>query len=150
MYKQLATEIMNYLQNFYKEQKEEYKFIFKGEEAMLLYLNERSNDNIISPSEISEDLNITSARVATSLNSLQSKELITREIDKVDRRKIVINLTDKGIKLANELKETHLNDLASILEKLGLEEANNLIQVSQKFMNILREEKKNVKINQCK
>lgn len=54
----------------------------------------------VLPSEISGEINVSTARIAASLNRLEKKGLITRQIDTSDRRRILVNLTDEGMALA--------------------------------------------------
>lgn len=141
MYVDLAHKIMNILHDFYKEQRSNVKLFFRGEEAMLIYLSKKQlNNDLITPSIISDNLNISTARVATSLNGLQKKGYITREIDKDDRRKIIIKLTNIGNKKANELKQNNLSKTVEILSKLGQEDTEEFIRITKKIKEILKED----------
>ena len=65
-----------------------------GEHVMLSYLSH--HDGIGIPSEISSELGVSTARIAATLNSLETKGLITRRIDEQDRRRILVELTALG------------------------------------------------------
>ena len=41
---------------------------------------------------------MSTARIASILKSLEEKECIVREVDKKDKRKILVKITDKGQK----------------------------------------------------
>ena len=68
--------------------------ISQGEMAMLGFLTyEKSETN---PKELSERFNLSTARVANTLNSLERKEYIKRVHDSFDRRKVMVYITEKG------------------------------------------------------
>jgi len=66
----------------------------RGETFVLYFIKE--NQGRTAPSQISDGMGVSSARVAMALNSLEEKGMITREIDVEDRRKIIVKLTEKG------------------------------------------------------
>ncbi len=138
-----TKKIINVLQSLYQEHHKQMKVIFKGEEAVLFCLYKKFKQQDVTPSEISEELNISTARVAASLNRMQAKELITREIDPDDRRKIIIKLTEKGIHAAESLKENQLAKINVILTKLGEQKVAELLTIIEKINLILKEEKEN-------
>lgn len=77
----------------------------QGEMAMLGFLTyEKSETN---PKELSERFNLSTARVANTLNSLERKEYIKRVHDSFDRRKVMVYITEKGKKFLLKLKKTH-------------------------------------------
>lgn len=140
MKKTTATEFINLLQSFYQLQRNNMKLFFRGEESMLLFLYEKTQTEVITPSDLSDELNISTARVATSLNSLENKNYLTREIDKDDRRKIIINLTDEGKKKSIELKENHFVMFNQIISKLGEKDTEELLRIGKRLKTILEEE----------
>ena len=133
----LANEVIEIFQEFHKNHKNKMKLSIKGEEAILIYLNEMIDKNIVTPSLISKSLHISTARVAASLNKLEEKKLIVREIDLKDRRKIVIKLTNIGSVLANNLKVDHLDKYNKILNELGDDDALEFLRILRKINNIL-------------
>ena len=50
-----------------------------------------------TPSEISKNIGIKSISLTRVLNDLEKRNLITRNADKKDARKIVLKLTDEGV-----------------------------------------------------
>lgn len=99
----------------------------QGETFALLYILKQGS--VVLPSEISNEMNISSARVAAILNSLEKKGLITRSIDKNDRRKILVNLTQEGIVLAKQHEEMAINMTARMLGLLGEHDAKELVRI---------------------
>ena len=112
---------------------------FQGELKMLHYV---SLVGELSPSDISERLCVTTARVAAALNSLEKKELVTRETSATDRRKIVVRLTKKGKKLLEEGRECMHKNISKMLDLIGEEDAEHVIKIFTKFAEKMKEKGK--------
>jgi len=70
--------------------------------------------NSVSIKELSKSMELTPGRITHILTSLEKKKLITREINKDDRRGINVCLTNKAIPFVINLKK----DYAKFHEKL--------------------------------
>ena len=66
----------------------------QGETGTLLYLMFIKDG--ISSSELAEVLRVSLPRIASVVNSLESKKLIEKTIDSEDKRKTVIRITKRG------------------------------------------------------
>ena len=74
---------------------EEVSSLFKGENRILHYLyQEQRND--VTPSELSEQLHVTRARVTAAVKELQKKEYVQAVHPKTDRRRVYLMLTPPG------------------------------------------------------
>jgi len=89
------------------------------------------------PGQISGEMGISSARVATALNNLEDKGLITREIDIEDRRKIIVRLTPMGADHVDEWQRRLLEKLADILVRIGEDDARELVRITGKLAGVL-------------
>lgn len=107
----------------------------QGEVGTLLYLN-FIQDNVTA-SELSEKLNVSLPRTVSIINSLESKKLLTKRIDKEDKRKTIINITEDGRKLVLEKKEECIEKLTKIIEKLDERDINEYIRIAEKIGRIL-------------
>ena len=105
-----------------------------GEQFTLLYLKDRGDS--VLPSEISEEMDISSARVASILNNLENKGLVQRQIDKEDRRKILVTLTNEGRVKAEEHKEKVIQNITMMLELLGEEDAKAFVRITKKLIDL--------------
>lgn len=83
----------------------------------------------VLPSDISNEMNISSARVAVMLNNLESKGFLTRQIDNSDRRRILVELTQDGIEFAKKHNKTVINYIVRILKLLGEHDAKELVRI---------------------
>ncbi len=81
------------------------------------------------PSDIGSGMNISSARVTAMLNSLESKGHITREIDKSDRRRVLVALTRDGSEFAKEHEKTVVGYTVKLLSMLGERDAEELVRI---------------------
>ncbi len=135
-YTDLAKQLLNDMFQFkaYDHQRKIDESM-RGEVFVLLHLLEKNT--CILPSEISEEMNISSARVTTILNSLENKGLITREIDKNDRRKIIVNLTNKGRKKAKNNKKIIVSLTSQILEFLGENDSKELVRITHRLIDFV-------------
>lgn len=127
-----------FLQNSYQLRNRGHQKIIdakmQGEAFALLYLFHQG-DTVV-PSEISSEMNISSARVAAILNNLENKGQITRQIDKTDRRKILVTLTEAGANLAQKHSETVTAITARMLELLGENDAKELVRIMGKLAQL--------------
>lgn len=103
----------------------------QGEIFVLYYLLRQGSD--IVPGEISKIMCISSARTAAALNNLERKGLVTREIDKGDRRRILISLTSAGRELAREHQKNVVCDTVKMLRLLGENDALEYIRIIKKL-----------------
>ena len=92
----------------------------------------------VLPGEICQEMDVSTARVAATLNSLEKKGLITRQIDKNDRRKILVMVTDNGKILAKKHQQKVVSIAAKMLELLGEHDAKEYIRITGKLAQALR------------
>jgi len=120
-----------------------------GERQVLFYLYKNSGEQVM-PSEIAKYTDTSTARIATILNNLEEKGLVTREISREDRRKILVGITGKGRETADAQRQKALNHVAKILREMGDEKAEAFVDSLTEFFDIgikiaeQEEEEKNV------
>ena len=106
----------------------------QGESIVLHHIGKHKE---IIPGHISDAMGVSSARVAAVLNSLESKGLITREIDSGDRRRIIVKLTPKGAEQAEEQHKRHVRLVSSVLTELGEHDAKEYVRITGKLAEVL-------------
>lgn len=106
----------------------------EGEMFTLFYLKDRNES--VSPGEISGEMNISSARVASILNGLEKKGFLQRQIDKTDRRRIPVNLTAKGQEKAEKQYEELIKMIEKMFELLGEEDSKELVRITGRIIEI--------------
>jgi len=103
----------------------------RGEHIVLSYLIEVQNG--ASPGELAAFGSVSTARIASILNNLEKKGFITRKADPKDRRKSIVNITEEGQKRGLEKKTLAINNISTMLEYLGEEDALSLIRIMQRM-----------------
>ena len=101
------------------------------EAFMLQYI--ALNEGHALPSQISDEMNLSTARVAAALNSLEHKNLITRSIDPRDRRRILVELSPSGRTLAREHARMLLEETTAMLRMLGERDAEEYVRITGKL-----------------
>lgn len=88
------------------------------------------------PSDLSQKLHASTARVAVVLNTLEKKGLISRSIDPVDRRRILVSLTDAGREYAVAVRIQLCQGMKRLLEELGEQDAQEYLRITKRILQI--------------
>lgn len=140
-YTELAAELLKKMQMLRKAKPQKnINEALQGESFALLYIALHGGD--VLPGEISNEMEVSSARVATALNNLENKGLITRRIDKSDRRKILVSLTQEGKEIALKHHQEVLENAAKMLHLLGEHDAKEYVRITGRLAEIVPEHKK--------
>jgi len=135
-YSELAIELFNIMQSLKKEKSHNnINETLHGEAFVLDYIANHNGD--VLPGEIGHEMHVSTARIAVALNGLEKKELITRRIDKHDRRKILVGITIAGKELANKNRQSCLSAVIKTLELLGEDDAKEYVRINKKLAKIL-------------
>lgn len=106
-------------------------FDSKGEAMVMGYLAHEKKQE--QPSVLAEQCLVSTARIASILNSLEKKDLITRNPDSIDARKINVTLTEKGLKLT-KIKDVQIfSKMKEMLKFLGEEDAQNHVRIMKRI-----------------
>ena len=132
MYTDLAKKFMHDSYRFRRHsQQKKVDEAMQGEAFVLLYAKMKGDS--ILPSEVSTEMNISSARIAAVLNSLENKGLVTRSIDPDDRRRVLVDLTQDGKALGEQYYHMVLGLTARMLAILGEQDAVELVRIMGKL-----------------
>lgn len=106
----------------------------QGERFVLNYLADKGGAAL--PSELSAVMNLTTARVAAVLRTLEHKGLVTRHQDDQDRRRIRVQLTSCGLtQVLEERAKVHAM-LEELLSELGKEDAQAFLRIINRIVEI--------------
>ncbi|WP_367892752.1 bifunctional helix-turn-helix transcriptional regulator/GNAT family N-acetyltransferase [Flavivirga aquimarina] len=86
-----------------------------------------ANKNGVTNSEIQNALQFTQPAITQAINKLNDKGLIIYESDKLDKRKKIISLSDKGSNLLQRLKPIW-KSIDKIIKEYTLESSSSLIE----------------------
>lgn len=109
----------------------------RGEMAMLGAIYSKHRE--VSPKELSEMLGVSTARVANTLNTLEKKGFVTRELDKDDRRRIVVTITPEGRDFFVINHRAAINGLCKLIRDLGENDAKEFVRLSDKIISLISE-----------
>lgn len=107
----------------------------QGELGTLLYLT--FIEDGITPTKLGEKLNVSMPRVLSILNSLESKKLISKKKCQQDKRKSILYITSLGKEMILQERDSTINQLTKIIEKLEEKEIDEYIRIVKKIGTIL-------------
>lgn len=105
-----------------------------GEAKMLTYLC--FIEDGITAGKLCEKLNVSSARIAKILNSLEGKQYIIRKTDDNDKRKTIVVVTDLAKEKMFELKEQTINRIKCIIDELGQDDFREFMRITNRINSI--------------
>jgi len=134
-YAALADKLLDSMQALHKARPQKHiNESLHGEAFVLRFIASHGSD--VLPGDISGEMNVSSARIAAALNSLESKGLITRRIDLSDRRKILVAITPEGKVLARQQHQAVVAGAAKMLALLGERDAAEYVRITGKLAEI--------------
>lgn len=110
----------------------------RGEVGVLSYLAFDKKE--ATAGELSEKLNVTTARIASILNSLENKNYIKRTSDKTDKRKTLVTITKNGKQLAITTKQEIINKITKVIEEVGYNEVKEYVRLATKIRQALEKQ----------
>jgi len=106
----------------------------KGELFILRFLCDK--DAAVLPSEISDAMHSSNARISAALGSLEKKGQIHREIDTANRRNILVTITEKGReRIRLNMKQMH-KQMVDIFTEMGECDAVEFVRLIKRFSEI--------------
>lgn len=97
------------------------------------------NNGTSTPTEISEAMKSTKGRISAILNSLEKKGFIGREIDKDNRRNIIVTISGSGRDyVMKELLECY-RIVAHVFEELGEKDSKKFVELTERVFHLMNE-----------
>ena len=116
------------------------------EKGTFLALQYLSHQKTVHPKELSQQMAVSSARIAALLNHMENEGLIVRSPDPNDNRQVTVSLTARDEQLIKKKKEEVVNIMAKALEELGPEEAEIYLRIQTKFLTNFKKKKQQQRI----
>ena len=88
----------------------------------------------LSPSQLLEQMHITSGTMTTRIDKLEKKGLVKRKTKKNDKRSVNVALTKKGLKLIDEVIIDHVKTQERIVSVFDHDEQLVFISLLQKYL----------------
>ena len=143
----MAADFLEKLQMLRKLRPQKYiDNSLHGEAFVLAYI--ALNSEGVLPGDISQQMDVSSARIAKALNGLENKGYITRQINTQDRRQIVVKATQTGKELAEEHRKAVLEEVVKLFDLLGDHDANEYIRITGKLVALAKDYKWNCEKSQ--
>ena len=108
----------------------------KGEFFVLHFLLMR--DSQVLPSELSIALHASTGRISALLGNLEKKGYIEREIDKSNRRNILVTITDAGRSHIKTEMGKMQRGMTQVFTDMGESDTTEFIRLSKKFFELMQ------------
>jgi len=142
-YSGLAMELLNKMRLLHKAKSQRCIDEALQGEAFVLHYIMRHGDDVL-PGEICDEMNVSSARIAQTLNNIEKKGWITRQISLNDRRKILVKLTQEGKNAAEKHNHDVVEIAAKMLYLLGEHDAKEYVRITGKLAGIISDYKESL------
>ncbi|MCH5204244.1 MAG: winged helix DNA-binding protein [Oscillospiraceae bacterium] len=109
----------------------------RGVGFVLVHL-EKTDHEVIA-GELARELNVSTARIAALLKTMEKNGLIIRERSAADARHTVVKITKAGTDYVERLREQILAETVMLIEKVGKAELEEFIRISNKIREALEE-----------
>lgn len=80
-------------------------------------------------SELSSKMHVTSPSITQLVTTLEERGLVSRTMDREDRRAVKVNLTAKGVEITEKAEEHLMAMLTGLVEHLGRDKSLKLIEI---------------------
>jgi len=142
-YPNLAMELLEKMQSLRRARPQRnITEALQGEAFVLHYIANHSPE--VLPSEIGHEMDVSSARIAQTLNRIEEKGWITRQIDINDRRRILVRLTPEGKAAAENHRRIVLGIAAKMLSLLGEDDATEYVRITGKLADLIVKHKESL------
>lgn len=102
-----------------------------------IIMDDPGNADGMTVSAIAAELDVTPPAVSRSLKSLESRGLVTRETNLINRRNTMVRLTESGRKLLENSRKQMDAMLERVHEKMGEERKNQLCGLLSEMAEII-------------
>jgi DNA-binding MarR family transcriptional regulator len=99
----------------------------RGEDGVVLCLF--ASEGTLLAGELGEQTGLSTGRIANILRKLESKGLVSRVQDELDRRCVHVSLTEEGEAYARELRDSAVAAHGELLESLGTTDATEFVRI---------------------
>lgn len=130
--KEQVQMILQYLEEthpakFYKALNEENA----GIGAVLRCLHESKGP--VTAGDISEFMQVSTARVAALLKKMAAQGLVTKECDAADARFTIVRISPKGEEKIEQIHDTICRQVSAVIDRVGMEKMMEYISISEQI-----------------
>lgn len=113
-----------------------------GLAAVLRILEEAPGE--VTSGQISEAMQVSTARVAVLLKKMAARGLIAKYADPRDARVTMVRLSPAGKDLVRQMKQDLYTQVGSVIDRLGMEKIQVFLSISQEIQAALSPPKLNL------
>lgn len=106
----------------------------QGEMKVLSFINRE--DRELLPGQLSSSLEMTGGRIAGILRSIEKKGYITRRTDELDRRRVLVSITESGSRYIVSRSEALETKLDMLVTAMGRDNTIKLIDSLDLFVKV--------------
>ena len=98
----------------------------------------QKSQGVVTAGQISEEMGVSTARVAVLLKKMAARGLITKEKGVMDGRVTIVRLTESGENIASKMRHQMWVQVEKIIDSIGEERVLEFIEISNEIRNIVR------------
>lgn len=102
-------------------------------------------DNI-SPGEVAKELRLEKSHLTKIVNSLIQMGAVEKRIDDMDRRRLVLTLTEKGRQVFKELDKLGVDSYVELMELVPEKEREEVVRATEVLLDAMQELRKKMGI----
>lgn len=106
----------------------------KGENILLARLYETGGKS--TPGALAEFLDVTAARVTAIIHALEHKDLVERLSSGADKRRVIVQITEKGKTVVEGIRTEALRHSEMLMEKIGESDTHEFLRIMNKIIEI--------------
>lgn len=103
-------------------------------EAELKCINHFNSNESINNTEIAKRMDLSPSRLTRIIDGLVEKGIMNRELNRQDRRNMVISFTDKGKKLMDDIQKSYVDVHKDILNNIDSNLHETLVIALEKLL----------------
>lgn len=101
--------------------------------------NTADSENNVGMADIRTYLQVTKGAVSQMLGSLEKKGFINRDIDKSNRRNLIVTLTPEGRQILEQQYSAFSDRLETIISRLGEDDVRQMVGIVNRMIEITNE-----------
>lgn len=106
----------------------------KGEGFLLSYLESHQGES--TPGDLRMALGVSAPRTAAMLRALEEKGLLQRRVNGRDKRRVVVTMTEDGLRTAARRRKDLAEAIRHTLEQLGEQDTREFIRILGRIAEI--------------
>ena len=96
----------------------------------------------LTAGELSERMQVSTARIAVLLKKMEAKKLIVRSKDAADRRITVVALSEQGRKVVKEIQDDVCRQVEQLIDSIGMERLTDFVETAGEIRRMVSENPK--------